>query len=311
MPTWEESAMISWMRQAAILLVCLSAVAPVLAADSRFDRHFNVSPGGQLTLDTDIGSVVVVGGDGPGLDVHATVSGSSDFVSHFTITAVQSPQGVTVTGRMQPLGWLSEWFGSGRRTVSYTVELPRDYVTEIHTSGGSLDVRHLNASTSGRTSGGSVTVEDVHGPVHMRTSGGRIAASDLMGPANLRTSGGSIEVSGCTGDLDVRTSGGSIRLEQIDGTLRAMTSGGSVHAEVRTNRGVSLETSGGSIALLLPAAAAGSLDAHTSGGRVESAIPLSSVEVASHDELRGALNGGGEQIRLRTSGGSIRVTALD
>ncbi|HEX4049338.1 MAG TPA: DUF4097 family beta strand repeat-containing protein [Steroidobacteraceae bacterium] len=303
--------MTSWTRKAAMALIGISAAAPVLADDTSFDRHFSVSPGGELTLDTDVGSVVIVGRDGHELDVHATVSGSADFLGHFSIMAVQGPQGVTVTGRMQRLGWLGEWFESGRHRVTYTIELPRDYVTDIRTSGGSLDLRHLSASTQGRTSGGSVTVDDVHGEVRMRTSGGRIEASELAGPADLRTSGGSIDVSGCTGDLTARTSGGSIRLERIDGSVQAYTSGGSVTAEVRSNRGVSLATSGGSIALLLPANAVGSLDAHTDGGRVESTIPLSSVVIASRNELRGAINGGGQQILLRTSGGSIRVGALD
>lgn len=106
-------------RKAAMLLVCMASVAPAMAADNSFERHFQVSPGGQLTLDTDAGSVVVVGRDGHELDVHASVSGSSDFVSHFSIMAVQGPQGVTVTGRMHRLGWLGDWFElDWRRVVS-------------------------------------------------------------------------------------------------------------------------------------------------------------------------------------------------
>lgn len=286
-----------WTYEAATALICICAVAPALAADSSFDRHFNVTPGGRLTLDTDLGSVVVVGRDGNDLDVHAALRGSADFLSRLHLTAVQDSQGVTVTGRMQGPGWLDQWlgfwFGFGRHDVTITIDVPRDYATDLHTAGGSLDVRHLDASVHGRTSGGSVTVDDVRGPV------------------NMRTSGGSIEVSDCTGDLDVRASGGSIRLERIDGSIRAMTSGGSVKAEVRTNRGVSLQTSGGSISLSLPANATGSLDAHTDGGGVRSSIPLSSVEVASRDELRGAINGGGPQILLHTSGGSIRLAPLE
>lgn len=271
--------MITGMRLAATGLVCILVgilvVTPALAADRTVDRHFNVSPGGELKLDTDFGSVVVVGQDGQELHLHATVSGSPDFLSHFSITAAQGPQGVHVTGRMQSLGWLAKWFEFDRRTVSYTIELPRDYATDIRTSGGSIVVRQLTAPTRDRTSGGSVSVDDVRGPI------------------------------------DVRTSGGSIRLERIDGSIRAVTSGGSVKAEVRTNRGVSLATSGGSIALLLPADAKGSLNAHTSGGHVESTVPLSSVEIASRNELRGAINGGGERILLRTSGGSIRIAPLE
>ncbi len=135
--------------------------------------------------------------------------------------------------------------------------------------------------------------------------------SEINGPIALRTSGGSIEVADSTGEMDLHSSGGSIYLERIDGKVQASTSGGAVEAKVRANRGLSLVTSGGSIALALPARARGSIDAHTSGGRARSAIPLSTTEIASGTELRGALNGGGDPIFLRTSGGSISISPLD
>jgi hypothetical protein len=56
--------------------------------------------------------------------------------------------------------------------------------------------------------------------------------------------------------------------------------------------------------------ASASIDAKTSGGRVESELPLSSTELAEHAHLRGAINGGGEPVVLRTSGGSIHVEPL-
>jgi hypothetical protein len=92
--------------------------------------------------------------------------------------------------------------------------------------------------------------------------------------------------------------------------VKAATSGGSVRAEVRTNRGISLMTSGGSITLLVPQDVRGSIDAETGGGRVHSALALSTTELAEGTHLRGALNGGGEPIYLHTSGGSIHLAPL-
>jgi DUF4097 and DUF4098 domain-containing protein YvlB len=203
-----------------------------------------------------------------------------------------------------------DWFGFGERRMHFTIEVPRDYSVELRTAGGYLDVRNLNAPVRGATSGGSIVVRDVTGSVDMHTSGGSIDAEHLNGTTELGTSGGSISVTDASGDLDVHTSGGGIRLRNIDASVTAATSGGSVHAEMRSNRGISLSTSGGTIGLLLPENVGASIDASTSGGRVSSTLPLSSTEAADRSHLRGVINGGGKQVVLHTSGGSIDLGPL-
>jgi Putative adhesin len=284
--------MATFARSALIILVCALAASASLAAEKTYDQRFNAPAGGRLRLDTHIGSVAVVGGDAREVVVHVEMMGSDDFLSHLHVSAVQDSAGVTVTGRAAHGNWFN-WFGFEQHRVRFTIEVPRDYPVDIRTSGGSLDIRHLRASVSGETAGGSIQIRDV------------------VGSIDTHTSGGSIRVADSTGDLDVHTFGGSIHLEGIDGAVTAATSGGSVNAEMRRNQGVSLVTSGGSITLHIPAGVHASVDAHTSGGRVESEIPLSSTEVAAHDELRGAINGGGKPIFLSASGGSIRIDRLD
>src|SRR5262249_26356885 len=159
-----------------------------------FDQHFDALPGGKLTLDTEAGSIVVVGREGRDLIVHADLSGSEDFVARMEITAAQASDGVTVTGRTTSHPWLDWVFEFGHNKVLYRIEVPRDYPVSLHTAGGSLDVRHLHASLHGTTSGGSVTIQDVSGPISARTSGGHIDARQLNGPTVLHTSGGSIQV---------------------------------------------------------------------------------------------------------------------
>lgn len=262
-------------RRTLMVLACALAAAPAWAAERSFDRQFSAPPGGELTVDSDTGTVLVAGAAGGEVIVHAEMSGSDDFLSHLAIRAQQDAHGISVSGRLERRGWFGPWFAFGQQRVLYTIEVPRGYPVEIRTAGGSIDVGHLQAAVHARTSGGSIQVTDT------------------------------------AGELNVRTSGGSIHLEGIDGAVRAVTSGGSVRAEMRANRGVTLATSGGSIVLWLPVSASGSIDARTSGGRVRSGISLSRTQFASRNELRGDINGGGEPIFLRTSGGSIRVDALD
>lgn len=295
-------------KLAAVLLLGIAA-STSLAAQRAFDKRFDVSPGGQLIVDTSMGSVEVVGQDSREVAVHAEITGSNAFVDRFKITAEQESSGVTVRSDTDSFrSWL-DWFFPLTR-VSFVISVPRDYRVDVHTSGGRIEIRSLTADAKGRTSGGGIYLEDITGSIDMRTSGGGIHGNGLKGPAELKTSGGGIHLENCTGDLDVRTSGGGIRLQGIDGHVTARTSGGGITVEARSNRGISLATSGGSITLFLPQTVHASVDAWTSGGRVHVDLPMTSTEIADHSHVRGAINGGGEPIVLHTAGAGIHVGPL-
>jgi DUF4097 and DUF4098 domain-containing protein YvlB len=294
-----------------LLTLAAALIASVsFSAQKTFDKRFNVASGGHLRLDTDVGSVDVVGGAGHEVVIHAELNGSDAFLADLNITAEQASSGVTVTARKAHESWFN-WFDFGEKHVQFTIDVPRDYSIELRTSGGHLDVRSVNGPVRGTTAGGSIVVQDVTGSVKMHTSGGSIDAEHINGAIELGTSGGSISVTDTRGgDLDAHTSGGGIRLKNIDASVRADTSGGSVNAEIRSNHGISLSTSGGTINLLLPEDVGASVDASTSGGRVSSALPFSSTETAEPSHLRGAIHGGGQQVVLHTPGGSIHLGPL-
>ena len=52
------------------------------------------------------------------------------------------------------------------------------------------------------------------------------------------------------------------------------------------------------------------LDAHTSGGGVNSDLPITVMGHVSEDSLNGKVNGGGPKLVLRSSGGGIHVRKL-
>ncbi len=292
---------------AVLLLVFVTSTS--LAAQRTFDRRFEVAPGGQLVVDAAMGSIEVVGEDSHEVVVHAEVVGSKTFVDHFKITAEQESSGVTVRTDMDLFRSWFDWFYPLTR-ASFVISVPRDYRVDVHTSGGRIDLRNLTADATGRTSGGGISLEDITGSINMHTSGGGIRGNGLKGPVQLRTSGGGIHLEDCSGDLDVRTSGGGIRLHDIDGRIVARTSGGGITVEARSNRGISLATSGGGITLLLPQTVHASVDAWTSGGRVHVDLPMTSTEIADHSHVRGAINGGGEAIVLHTSGAGIHLEPM-
>lgn len=275
---------LTYTLSAAVLFVASTSVS--WAAHKSFDKRFEVPTGGHLLMESPMGSIAIVGQDSRQVVVHAEISGPDAFVDDFRVTAEQQLADVTVRGRAR-LTWWDRLFSTGR--VHFVISVPRDYRVDVQTSGGSLNVRNLNAALTGRTSGGGISVQDVTGAIDMRTSGGGIDLSD------------------CTGNLEAHTSGGSIRVHGIDGRIRASTSGGSIYVEAHANRGVTLTTSGGSITLLLPTDAHAALEARTSGGTVRVDFPLTSTSIVSRTHVHGAINGGGDPVFLRTSGGSVRV----
>ena len=65
--------------------------------------------------------------------------------------------------------------------------------------------------------------------------------------------------------------------------------------------------SGGGITVSLDPSAALEIDAASSGGSVTVDLPLTVQGKLSRNAVRGTLGGGGELLKLRTSGGGIRI----
>jgi DUF4097 and DUF4098 domain-containing protein YvlB len=278
------------MNRFSLIALVLLAATSVNAAEKRLDRNFTVAPGGALIVDADSASVQVTGSDTDQVAVRMVARGSDDDLANTKLDAVQNAEGVTVTLRRSRKGGWFNW-GGWNTEERIEVTVPRRYSVNVRTGGGTVELRDTTGAARLRTSGGDIVAKNVNGNVELRTSGGGILADTIRG------------------DVDADTSGGDVRLLHVDGKIRGHTSGGSVRCSlVGANRGISATTSGGDIELTLPRAATGDLDATTSGGDVTSDIPVS-VTAVKDGQLRGPLNGGGEPIEARTSGGSIRVRA--
>jgi hypothetical protein len=287
-------------------LVILTAVlgsSVALAAEKTYDKRLDAPPGGHLTFDTDVGSVTLVGRDARQVVIHADMKGSEAFLSQLHLSSEQTPTGVVFSARMAR----HAWFPFVYFQVRFTVEVPRNYPVDLRTAGGGLDLRDLNASVHAATSGGGIVIQNIAGAVNVHTSGGGIEAKGLKSGGQLDSSGGGIEVADSSGDLNIHTSGGTIDMDNDDGKVDADTSGGGIRAQLRSNHGIRLRSSGGSITLLLPQGTHGAIDAGTSGGRVTSDFSLSSTESTGDSHLVGAIGGGGPAIYLHTSGGSIHI----
>lgn len=220
--------------------------------------------------------------------------------------------------------------------------------SDLSTSGGDIVAGQISGSLNARTSGGGIEVGDVHGSAEVKTSGGDIKLGNIGGTVKAYTAGGGIRVMAVDGEAGLETSGGDIHVDRASQSLRASTSGGGIHVghgagpvDLKTSAGditvaeasasvqghtsggsirvslsktetsqIILSTSGGDIHLSLPTTAKYDIDAQASGGDVTTDLPVTITGKQSDGTLNGQFNGGGQPLRLKTSGGNIRIKSI-
>jgi hypothetical protein len=302
------------------LIVLITAGAAAADIEQQIHRSFSVHPGGKLDLQTHSGSIDVRSHAAPTVEVRVNMKArtsdrrrAEQLFDELEIRFDQTTSGVTIETRRR--GESSRWFGGFRGSelrVHYEIVVPAVYDVDLRTSGGSIAVHDLKGQVDARTSGGALRFGRIDGDVRGRTSGGTVSLKETTGTADIGTSGGSISIDRSLGDVRARTSGGSIAVREVRGSIDASTSGGSITASIhgQPRGGCRLSTSGGSITVSVDPAIAVDVDARTSGGRVSTNLPMTIQGDLSRTRLRGKLNGGGPELSLRTSGGSISIRPL-
>jgi DUF4097 and DUF4098 domain-containing protein YvlB len=312
----------------AILISCAFLLAASAEAGARIEKEFELQPGGNFRLETDNGSVEVIGTSRSGARLIVT-SRSDDIESYYDMDFQAAPDRVEV--RVEKKASKKSWFGWRRGiNLKFEIEVPHETELEIYTSGGSISVEAIERRTDLDTSGGSITASGIGGEIMADTSGGSIRIEDVEGDVNAETSGGSIDVASVHGEVQADTSGGSIRIHEVSGDIRADTSGGSIridqaggHVRAETSgggvqvafsagnaRGGELSTSGGKVVVALDPTVDLDVDASASGGTLMIDVPLLVRGEVSRQAIRGTLGDGGAQLRLRASGGGIRIEPL-
>ena len=309
----------------AVLTLIVLLVLPIAAtAGTRIEKKLDLSSGGTFRLDTDAGSVSIVGGSSDGAEVVVT-SKRDDIEEHFKLSFEDSGNEVRV--RVERRGSrVFNWFRSGP-SMHFEIRVPKEVRVLVDTSGGRIELEAIDGDVDLDTSGGSITVEDVRGKVVADTSGGAIRIREVWGDVRADTSGGSISISmidgnvvadtsgggismnDVSGDIVADTSGGGISIEEAGGSVRADTSGGPVTVAFSqgNNAGGSLSSSGGRVTARIDPSVGLDIDASTSGGSVRSDVPVTVRGSVSKSTLRGQINDGGAVLKLRSSGGGIRI----
>lgn len=297
------------------VLTCLLATVFNLsagAAESNLNKTFQVKPGGQLTIDSDRGSIDITTSDRTDLsvEVRRKVSKASDaeaaeFFAAYVVTFEQEGDRVVVRGKMKESA--RKLFNWGRQNleVKYVVLAPKRFDFDLRTAAGSITSADIDGKVKARTAGGSLRFAGVTGSFDGMTSAGEIRSGDIGGSVVATTSGGSIHMESLGSDGKLRTSAGSITVGHAKAMLAANTSGGSIHLG-ESEGSAELATSAGSIGVK---SARGALHAVTSGG----SITIDEAhDIVNADTSAGSINATfvsqpPGDCKLTTAGGSITL----
>jgi hypothetical protein len=194
----------------------------------------------------------------------------------------------------------------------------------LRTSGGHIHATSIGGAGHLFTAGGNVALEHSGGELFAETSGGQIEVGEAAGLVRAKTGGGGIRVVRVSGPSDLRTVGGNIYLTQVDGAVKASAATGGITAWFVMPKhagNCELESTEGDIVVYLPRQLPATIDAQIQMANdhhliVDPAFPIKIQYDGQSNgskiiRAEGALNGGGEILRLRAIQGNIRLILSD
>ena len=201
----------------------------------------------------------------------------------------------------------------------------------LRSGGGHIRAGQISGRAQLETDGGNITLKQAGSFVSVRTGGGQIDFGEVRGSVRAQTGGGGIRVITVSGPMEVESNGGSICLTRVAGAVQAATAGGTIQAWINPDGSSSggkvslagasqLSSGAGDIVVFLPRNLAANIDAMVENGglsRIDAdpglylTIQAMGNRGAGPVRAIGALNGGGEVLKLRSTVGKIRLQFLD
>jgi len=292
------------------------------------EERIPVEPGGRLEVDLDLGdglrpdpgSLEVVSHDSNEVWIVAEATGWGASGVRFRVDA--KGRAVSVQGRVE--GALSWMFGGPQ--IRLRVRVPREFDLDLRCTAGPIRIEDVNGAVRARTGDAAIDVVGVRGRLKLRTANGPIRVSEVQGDVEARAFYGDLDVRWVEGDVRARTGGGSIVLAHVDGQVEARSDRGEIEAEqmrgrleAKTERGSvfvsfaeapegDLETSRGSVQVVIPDGTGADLEAVSRRGTVELGPGLTVSGSQDDSRVAGPLNGGGAPLRLYTARGAVHVS---
>lgn len=146
----------------------------------------------------------------------------------------------------------------------------------------------------------------------IRTSNGHVSVTGITDAVEIRTSNGNITAAGCDGDLSASSSNGKLAAQvHRGGTVSLVTTNGRVECDLallQPGKPVSINTTNGDVAVLLPVDASVLLDVTTSSGDIVVSGFTVQYEQQSRTRVRGRIGSGATTVTIVTSNADVAIS---
>jgi len=184
-------------------------------------------------------------------------------------------------------------------------------VVTLKSSFGAVEATNVPKGIRAVTGNGAIVLTDIGADAYAKTSFGSINADRINGNLTADDNNGSVTARNIKGDATVTTSFSGVTLESIGSRIRVDNQNGAIAVTALRPasgcRDISLKTSFSSIRVRIPDGVGYNVSARTSFGRVSSEIPVTATGNIGGDSLNGTIGGGGCQLQLTDSNGSIEI----
>ena len=284
--------------------------SPVRQEDLRIDTTISAGRNTNVELKLISGPITVTSWDRDEIRVRAT---STEIPIYFDRSGGSVRAGVRDENR-----WTRKGSGSGKQTMEVMVP--------------------VGTRVSASSVSGTVSVRGVRGEVEASSVSGNVDASEIARRARLNSVSGSVVADRIDGDVRANTVSGRVTLSDVEGDVEAETVSGAIQLRgVRSSRVKTNSLSGrvtydgtierdgryefhsfsGTIDLLLPTSAAGSVGVQTFSGSIDSDFTMTLRPGASRSLASGRGSnrnmeftigeGGGARLSAQTFSGNINL----
>jgi hypothetical protein len=195
--------------------------------------------------------------------------------------------------------------------VDYQIWIPGKASAKIKCFSGNVSVENIGGVLEGDVTSGNLTVVKAAGDVDGKCMSGTIELRDVSGAVNLKSVSGNIIAEKIKGSFEAETTSGNIKVRDISEAksvrLKILSGNINYDGQILKDGKYEMEVMSGGIELRIPAASAFDLEAETFSGRIESDFAVTMSGRISKNDLRGAVNGGGASVHLKTFSGSVRL----
>ncbi|MFA8342328.1 MAG: DUF4097 domain-containing protein [Rhodothermaceae bacterium] len=274
-----------------LYILLLSAL--VFAKDKpskSFNKSFNVSSKGTLTISLRVGNITIETWNKPKVTIIS---------NNLSESALDD---ISITREGDNIEF--DFYGSSSRQSLniFTFVVPENFNIVSKTNSGDIELfGQLKGNFEGNTSGGNFALDDIEGNVNVHSGGGDLDLQFVGGILKADTFGGDIDVEDVNGKhADIKTKGGSINVGRVKGELSAHTYGGDIRIDFAGNHSEIL-TYGGDIRLVK---CEGNIITDTRGGDVKVYNAKGFIEARTNggDLVLKNIIGG---VDARTNAGSI------